>query len=92
MIRDSVNRFVTAVRFQLINFTCVSIWTDNYVSPLIQNECLKLMTLNILRMVGKSIRDSGFYFSIMADECTDIANKEQFFNLSQMGWQRPRRS
>ena len=36
------------------------------------------MALNILRMIGKNIRDSGVCFSIMADECTDIANKEQF--------------
>ena len=41
--------------------------TDNYMSPQIQNEYLKLMALNI-----------GVYFSIMADECTDISNKEKF--------------
>ena len=29
-------------------------------------------------MVGKNIRESGVYFSIMADECADISNKEQF--------------
>jgi len=53
--------------------------TDNYLSPLIQNKCLKLMALNILRMIGKNIRDGGVCFSTMADECTDItANKEQF--------------
>ena len=52
--------------------------TDNYMSPVIQNECLKLMGLNILRTVGKNIRDDAVCFSIMADECTDIANKEQF--------------
>ena len=51
--------------------------TDNYLSPVIQNECLKLMALNILRTVGKNIRESACY-SIMADECTDVANKEQF--------------
>ena len=48
---------------------------DNYKSPSIWNECLKLMGLNILRMVGKNIWDDAVCFSIMADECTD---KEQF--------------
>ena len=36
------------------------------------------MALNILRMISKSILQSGVYSSIMADECTDISNKEQF--------------
>ena len=47
------------------------------MSPSIQNECLKLMGLNILRMVGKNVQGDAVCFSIMADECTDIANKEQ---------------
>ena len=29
-------------------------------------------------MISKSILQSGVYFSIMADECTDISNKERF--------------
>ena len=57
---------------------CMNKKLDNYMSPVIQNECLKLMALNILRMVGKNICDSSVCFSITADECTDIANKEQF--------------
>ena len=48
------------------------------MSPVIQNKCLKLMALNVLRMVGKNISDSSVCFSIMADKCTDKANKEQF--------------
>ena len=36
------------------------------------------MALNILRMISKNILQSGVYFSIMADECTNISNKEQF--------------
>ena len=35
------------------------------------------MPLHILRHASASIRASQYY-SIMADECTDIANKEQF--------------
>ena len=51
--------------------------TNNYLSHHIQNECLQIMALHILRQVSKDIRDSGCY-TIMADECTDVANKEQF--------------
>ena len=51
--------------------------TNKYTSPVIQNECLKLMALHILRDVSRSIADSHC-FSIMADECTDCSNKEQF--------------
>ena len=43
----------------------------------IQNECLKIMALHIVRDIAKSIRESAC-FAIMADECTDLANKEQF--------------
>ena len=51
--------------------------TNNYLSHHIQNECLQIMALHILRQFSKDIRDSGCY-TIMADECTDVANKEQF--------------
>ena len=40
----------------------------------IQNECLQLMALSILSF---KIGTNGF-FAVMADECTDIYNKEQF--------------
>ena len=51
--------------------------TNKYTSHNIQNECLQIMALQILREVNQSIRHS-LCFSIMADECTDVANKEQF--------------
>ena len=51
--------------------------TNNYLSHQIQNECLQIMALQILRQVSKNISDSACY-TIMADECPDIANKEQF--------------
>ena len=35
------------------------------------------MALSILQQISASIVRSGF-FTIMADECTDVANKEQF--------------
>ena len=53
--------------------------TNNYLSHQIQNECLQIMALHvqILQQVSQNISDSACY-TIMADECTDIANKEQF--------------
>ncbi len=51
--------------------------TNKYTYHDIQNECLQIMALQILREVSQSVRDSGCY-SIMADECTDTANKEHF--------------
>ena len=38
----------------------------------IQNECLMIMSSHIL---SRDIQESG-WFTIMADECTDAANKE----------------
>ena len=49
---------------------------DKYTSGEIQNECLQIMALNIVRQISAAIVSNGF-FSIMADECTDLANKEQ---------------
>jgi hypothetical protein len=51
--------------------------TDKYISHDIQNELMKTMALMVLRQVCQKIRDNGWY-TIMADECTDVANKEQF--------------
>ena len=55
----------------------VSKKTNNYLSHHIQNECLQIMALQILRQVTKNISGSAC-FTIMADECSDVANKEQF--------------
>ena len=49
--------------------------TNKYLSPCIQNECLQIMALQIIRKVSQNIRDSAC-FTIMADECTDTSNKE----------------
>ena len=47
-------------------------------SPLaIQSETLKDMAMHILRPIVKNIKKSSYY-SVMADETTDIINKEQF--------------
>ena len=49
---------------------------DKYTSPDIQNELLKLMSHAILRVVAGRLQQADF-FTIMADECVDGANKEQ---------------
>ena len=51
--------------------------TNQFTSSVIQNEILKDMEMNILRSIVKNIKKSS-YCSIMADETTDIKNKEQF--------------
>ena len=51
--------------------------TNKYTSAAIQNECLEAMALHILRQICRDVAINGFY-TIMADECTDASNKEQF--------------
>ncbi|KAL5460140.1 hypothetical protein EMCRGX_G033567 [Ephydatia muelleri] len=51
--------------------------TNKYTSGDIQNEFLQVMALHILRNICSDIVKNGFY-TIMADECTDVSNKEQF--------------
>ena len=41
------------------------------------NECLEVMALHIVRKICSDVALNGFY-TIMADECTDVSNKEQF--------------
>ena len=50
--------------------------TDKYTSPIIQNEMLKIMGLQVLREIAGSIQKAK-YFSLMADEVTDVSNREQ---------------
>ena len=49
---------------------------DKYTSHEIQNEIVRIMATDILRNISDSVSDAKF-FSILADECTDISNKEQ---------------
>ena len=51
--------------------------TNKYTGHDIQNECLQLLSLQIVRDISRKIRSSS-YFTVMADECTDVSNKEQF--------------
>ena len=56
---------------------------EKFTSPGIQNEILKDMALLMLRDVISCIQGSKFY-SIMADESTDITNQEQLVIF--VGW------
>ena len=49
---------------------------DKYASHDMQNEMLKVMAMAFLREIAASLADSRF-FTIMCDECTDVANTEQ---------------
>ena len=79
---DTESNFCQLFCLQVKDQQALEAWmnkkTDNCMSSSIQNVCLKLMGLNILRMVDKNVRDDAVCFSIMADKCTDVASKEQF--------------
>ena len=51
--------------------------SGKYTHPEIQNQCLQLMSLTILREISKNIQNS-VYYRTMADEVTDSSNKQQF--------------
>ena len=48
---------------------------DRFICPEIQNELLQIMGLSVLRKVAGRL--AGQYYTIMADETTDISNTEQ---------------
>ena len=50
--------------------------SSKYTSPVIQNELLQIMSLNILREIACQLQTTP-YFTMMADECTDLSNSEQ---------------
>ena len=56
--------------------TGLQLRSDRYTSPQIQNELIKVMAVNVLREIVAFVKDTK-YFSIMADEVTDVSNKEQ---------------
>ena len=52
-------------------------WKENvYTSPDIQNEIIKLMSVQVLRDVSADPQDTPF-LTVMADETTDSSNQEQ---------------
>ena len=78
------SNFTQPLRPQEFDCPDVAAWidkkTNKYTSGDIQNELLQLMAISILRDVGTSIKTSSWYtiIRIMADECSDVSNKEQF--------------
>lgn len=50
--------------------------SKQYLSPANHNELLKIMAVSVLRTIAKNLQSTEF-ISMMIDECTDIANKEQ---------------
>ena len=48
----------------------------SYLSPVIQNELIALAGLEVKESILKDVRSAG-RFSVMADECTDVATLEQ---------------
>jgi hypothetical protein len=51
-------------------------YRNKYISPFIQNEIINSCGDIILKKLVKEINDSG-YFSVLADETTDVSVKEQ---------------
>ena len=78
---ESSSNFIQLLHLRGVDHGGIDSWlkkkTNKYTSPEIQNECLQLMALHILREVSRNIAGSHC-FSILADECTDCSNKEQF--------------
>ena len=77
------SNFTQLLRLRANDCPAVTGWmdkkTNKYTSGDIQNELLQIMALSLLRDVTASIKNShcGWY-TVMADECTDVSNKEQF--------------
>ena len=57
---------------------------DKYLSPQIQNEILKVMSLSILQSIAKNLRTSSV-FSVMADECVDTTKPGTTHNVFSLG-------
>ena len=63
---------------------CLKVWLkeNKYVSPAIANEQITAMGISVLHSVLTKIKHcSPSWYAIIADEATDIANREQL-NLS----------
>ena len=58
----------------------IRIWlkhkNEKYTCAEVQNEMLQIMALSILRDISQNIKNY-VYYSIMADETTDVSNREQ---------------
>lgn len=74
------SNFIQLLKLRAIDDSRILQWlnkkTDKYTSAVVQNEMIQVMALKVLRDVAASLHSSKF-FTIMADETTDVANQEQ---------------
>ena len=49
---------------------------DRHMSPIDQNDMLRLLALSLMRKITDDIQSSGC-FSVLADEATDVSNVSQ---------------
>ena len=81
--KDSNSNFIQLLHLRCLESNGVDVdnWLarrlNKYTSPEVQNECLQLMALYILRDESSKIAASSYY-TILSDECKDCSNKEQF--------------
>ena len=77
---ESASNFIQLLRLRGEDDPKVIDWmkkrANEYTSPEMQNDLIKIMAVKVLRGVSDRLRTSPFY-AIMADETTDSANKEQ---------------
>ena len=76
---DSNSNFIQLLKLRCLDDPLLSTWLESkggrYYSHQIQNEILSIMANNVLRELVSDIGDKCY--SIVADEYTDISNKEQ---------------
>ena len=78
---DIESNFIQLFKLHEIDNPELSAWrlnrkADKYLSPLVQNEMLHVMSLSIMRSIATDLHSSDA-FTVMADECTDVSNLEQ---------------
>jgi hypothetical protein len=78
---DQEGNFVQTLRFLGTADSSILEWLkkkqQKFTSHEIQNEFLYLMSKEVMFNIQSAVQASD-YFVIMADECTDVSNKEQF--------------
>ena len=77
--------FIQSLKLQGRTDPRLNDWLDKkafkYVSHDIQNECIQIMALSVLRQISRSL-SNGVHFCIMADEVTDSSNREPCAKLN----------
>lgn len=77
---EARSNFIQLLKLRAIDNPDILVWLERsqrkYTSPDIQNEMLQIMALKVLREIASTISNEQWY-TIMADETTDISNSEQ---------------